>query len=77
MFGIIVAVVAQSIFHLEMHQDDIFFIFKKLFLISAYQNNPKTIKNIKFKQKKNSNILETWVGPRFQTGPESVVEVAF
>jgi hypothetical protein len=44
MFGIIVAVVAQSIFHLEMHQDDIFFIFKKLFLISAYQNNPKTIK---------------------------------
>jgi len=30
----------------------IFFILKKLFLISVYQNDPKTLKNINFKQKK-------------------------
>jgi hypothetical protein len=28
-------------FFLEMHQNNIFFIFKKLFLILAYQNNFK------------------------------------
>jgi hypothetical protein len=34
-----------------MHQNDVFFIFKKLFLISAYQNDLKTPKIIKLKQK--------------------------
>jgi hypothetical protein len=40
-----------------MHQNDIFFIFLKLFLISAYQNDLKTLKNINLKQKKNKKIL--------------------
>jgi hypothetical protein len=36
-----VAVVFQNIFRLEIHQNNIFFILKKLFLISAHQNNLK------------------------------------
>jgi hypothetical protein len=44
-FGSAVAVAVQSVFHLEMHQNNIFFIFKKLFLILAYQNDLKTLKN--------------------------------
>jgi len=39
-----VVFVFQSVFHGEIHQNDIFFIFKKLFLRSAHQNNPKYIK---------------------------------
>jgi hypothetical protein len=39
-----VAVVFQSVFHSEMYQNNIFFIFKKLFFISAHQNNLKTSK---------------------------------
>jgi hypothetical protein len=47
MFGeSVVAVTFQSVFYLEMHQNNIFFIFKKLFLISAHQNDMKTQKNI-------------------------------
>jgi len=34
-----------------------FFICKKLFLISAHQNNLKTSKNINMKQRKNKKIL--------------------
>jgi len=30
-----------SVFHAEMHQNNFFFIFKKLFLKSAHQNNLK------------------------------------
>ena len=52
-----VAVAFQSAFHLEMHQNDIFFIFLKLFLISAYQNDLKILKNINLKQRKNKKIL--------------------
>jgi hypothetical protein len=42
-------------FRLEMHQNnDIFFHFLNSFLISAYQNDPKTLKNNNnFKQKKS------------------------
>jgi hypothetical protein len=43
MLGSTIVVVFQSVFRAEMHQNDIFFIFKKLFLKSAYQNNPKHI----------------------------------
>jgi hypothetical protein len=39
---VVVAVAVQSVFRLEIHQNDVFFIFKKLFLKSAYQNNLKT-----------------------------------
>jgi mannose/fructose/N-acetylgalactosamine-specific phosphotransferase system component IID len=41
MFGSVVMVVFQSIFHAEMHQNNVFFIFLKLFLRSVYQNDPK------------------------------------
>jgi hypothetical protein len=44
------------IFYLEMYQNNIFFIFKKLFLISAHQNNLKTPKNINLKQKNKKKI---------------------
>jgi hypothetical protein len=40
MFEIVVAV--QNALRLEMHQNDVFFIFLKLFLKSAHQNNLKT-----------------------------------
>jgi len=49
---IIVVVVFQNVFCLEMHENIIFFILKKLFLISAHQNNPK---NQKKNFKKNFN----------------------
>jgi hypothetical protein len=45
----VVAVVFQSVFRAEMHQHDIYFIFKKLFLRSAHQNDLKHI--IFFKKK--------------------------
>jgi hypothetical protein len=46
----IVAVAFQSAFNFKMHQNNIFFIFKKIFLISTYQNYQKNIKKINFKQ---------------------------
>jgi len=36
LFGSVVAIAFQSAFHSEMHENDIFFILKKLFLRSAY-----------------------------------------
>jgi hypothetical protein len=39
-----VAVAFQSVFHSEKYQNNIFFIFLKLFLISTHQNNLKTQK---------------------------------
>jgi hypothetical protein len=41
LFESVGAVVFQSIFHAKMHQNDIFSFFKKLFLRSEYQNDPK------------------------------------
>jgi hypothetical protein len=45
----VIVVVFQSVFHLKMYQNNIFFIFKKLFLKSALQNDLKTLKNINLK----------------------------
>jgi hypothetical protein len=42
--AVVVAVAVQSVFYLEMHQNDFFFIFKTLFLKSAHQNNLKILK---------------------------------
>jgi hypothetical protein len=44
LFGSVVVVAFQSAFRVEMYQNDIFFIFLKLFLRSAHQNNPKYTK---------------------------------
>jgi hypothetical protein len=43
-----VVVAFQNIFHTEMHQNNIFFIFKKLFLRSTHQNDSKDIKIFNF-----------------------------
>ena len=48
MFGSVIAVAFQITFRVEMHINNIFFIFKKLFLILAHQNDPKHINYIKF-----------------------------
>jgi hypothetical protein len=51
----------QSVFHAEMHQNDIFFYFLKIiFKIST----SKQFKKKKFSKK---YFLKTQVGPRFQT----------
>jgi len=42
-----IVVVFQNILHLEMYQNDVFFlIFKKLFLTPANQNDQKNIKKL-------------------------------
>jgi len=50
--GSVVVVVFQSVFYLEIHQINIFVIFKKLILISAHQNNLKISKIYQFEAKK-------------------------
>jgi hypothetical protein len=42
MFESVVEVAFQSIFLLEMYQNNIFFYFQNLFLTSAHQKDPKT-----------------------------------
>ena len=48
MIDIVVAVVFQITFCVEMHANNIFIIFKKSFLISAHQKDPKHTNHIKF-----------------------------
>jgi hypothetical protein len=48
----LIVVVFQSTFRLEMHQNNIFFIFLKFILTSACQNNKKKKQN-NLKQKRN------------------------
>jgi len=48
MFGSVVAVAFQIIFCAEIHANDFFFIFEKLFLTSARENDPKHTNHIKF-----------------------------
>jgi len=48
MFGIVIMVIFYIIFYVKIHVNDVFFIFLKLFLTSALQNDPKHIKYIKF-----------------------------
>jgi len=43
-FGSVVVVAFQIVFHAKIHANDIFFIFLKLFLTSAHQNDLKTLK---------------------------------
>jgi len=51
----VIVVAYQITFYLEMHQNNIFFIFKKLFLISTHQNDLKTPKIYQFEANKNKN----------------------
>jgi hypothetical protein len=48
MFGNVVVVAFQIIFRAKMHVNDVFLFFKKSFLTSAHQNDPKHTKYIKF-----------------------------
>jgi len=52
--SVVLAITFENIFCLETYQNNIFFIFKKLFLISAHQNNLKIYKKIKRKINKFS-----------------------
>ena len=52
------AVAVPSVFHLEVHQNNIFFIFKKLFLISTHQKHLKNILK-KISNKKILNLAVT------------------
>jgi hypothetical protein len=52
-FDIVVAIIFQSVICLEMHQNNNFFIFLKLFLTSVHQNVQKKHKKNKFKEKNN------------------------
>jgi hypothetical protein len=45
-FGSVVAVVFHITFRAEMYQNKVFLFFKKLFLRSARQNDPKHTKKI-------------------------------
>jgi hypothetical protein len=56
-FESVIVVIFKSVFHTEMHQNNIFFIFKKLFLISVHQNDSKYKKIINLK-KKQINFFE-------------------
>jgi hypothetical protein len=49
LFESVVVVVFQSVFRVEIHQNNIFYFFKKLFLRLAHQNNSKHKKNSFFK----------------------------
>jgi hypothetical protein len=44
LFESVVAAAFQSTFHLQIYQNNIFFIFLKLFLKSEHQNDLKTLK---------------------------------
>jgi hypothetical protein len=67
LFGRVVVVAFQSAFRVEMYQNNIFFIFLKLFLRSAHQNNTKYTKKIIFNKKNNLNFYRIRFAPRFQT----------
>jgi hypothetical protein len=43
-FDSVVAVAFQIVFYVKIHANNIFFIFKKIFLTSAHQNDLKTLK---------------------------------
>jgi hypothetical protein len=55
--GSVVAVAFQITFYLEIYQNNIFFIFKKLFLISTHQNDLKTQNIYQFEAKKKIKKL--------------------
>jgi hypothetical protein len=63
---VMVVVVFQNIFYLGCIKI-IFFIFKKLFLISAHQNDLKTPKNINLKQRKKNKINSNFFKNAFET----------
>jgi hypothetical protein len=74
MFKIIVVIAVQSIFRLEMYQDDVFLFFKIIFNISTLKWFKNT-KKILILNKKNLKILKTRVEQRFQTAQSSLAYI--
>jgi len=74
MFEIIVVIAVQSIFRLEMYQDDVFLFFKIIFNISVLKQFKNT-KKILILNKKNLKILKTRVEQRFQTAQSSLTYI--
>jgi hypothetical protein len=74
MFEIIVVIAVQSIFRLEMYQDDVFLFFKIIFNISALKRFKNT-KKILILNKKNLKFLKTRVEQRFQTAQSSLAYI--
>jgi hypothetical protein len=66
LFGIVVAVVIQSVFRLEMLQNDVFFFFNFIFEISTSKQSENIKKNLE-KKKKNLNFEGMRFQPRSQT----------
>jgi len=58
MFRIVVAVTVQSVFRLEMHQNNFFYFFKIIFDINTSKRS-KNIKTNSFYAKKNLNFKGT------------------
>jgi hypothetical protein len=56
MFGSVVTVTFQSVFRVEMYQNDVFF-FLKLFLRSAHQKDPKHKKKLAKKNEFFENVV--------------------
>jgi len=46
MFKSVVIVAFQSVFHSEMHQNNIYYFLKKIIFDVNHQNNPKNIKQL-------------------------------
>jgi len=59
LFESVVAVVFQSVFHSEMHQNEVFFYFLKIIFEISISKRSKTYKKIDFLAKKKINFLET------------------
>ena len=58
MFGSVVAVAFQIAFRAEIHANDVFFIFLKLFLTLVHQNDPKSTTTLNFSKKKIQNLTK-------------------
>lgn len=56
MFEIVVAVTVQSVFRLEMHQNEVFFFILNHFLHHTSKQSENIKKKIHFKQKKNVHV---------------------
>jgi hypothetical protein len=70
----VITVVFQTIFNLEMLQNNIFFILKKLLFTLAYQNDLKTQKK-KIKVKTNSIFIKNTFKIQKQTGSKYICSI--
>jgi hypothetical protein len=59
----VVAVAFQSVFCVEIYQNDVFLFFKKLFLKSTHQNDPKHIKKLIFYRTRFHRVSERCLNP--------------